>query len=97
MKLSDILSEEEYASPTDAIDHMAADNQDENREVGDDARDIAHKDKAKILKIGRGNNHKTQNQLRAWQRQRREKLMQKVQTLHTKVIWAVTHLTTLDW
>ncbi len=63
MKLSDILNEEEFASPTDLIDHMSADNQDENREVGDEARDLTHKDKAKILKIGRGTNFKKAMQI----------------------------------
>jgi hypothetical protein len=58
MKLSDILNEEEFASPTDGIDSMNADNLDKNKEVGTEARDIAHKEKSKIMKIGRGDNHK---------------------------------------
>ena len=58
MKLSELLGEEEYASPTDAVDHMAADNLDQDKEVGNETRDVTHKDKAKIMKIGRGNNFK---------------------------------------
>jgi len=57
MKLSE-LHEGEFASPTDGFDHMAADNQDEDREVGQDVRDLTHKDKSRIMKRGRGDNHK---------------------------------------
>ena len=57
MKLSE-LHEEEFPSATDGFDHMHADNLDQSREVGGEARDLTHKDKAKIMKIGRGDNHK---------------------------------------
>lgn len=58
MKLSELhINEEETADMSDmynGIDNTA----DENSEVGLDARDITHKDKAKIMKIGRGENFK---------------------------------------
>ena len=57
MKLSELyIKEEETISAEDGYDRMqVADDQDE---AGTGARDIAHKEKLKIMKIGRGENFK---------------------------------------
>ena len=57
MKLSE-LHEEELPSGSDGLDSMHADNLDHDQEVGQSARDLTHKDKAKIMKRGRGDNFK---------------------------------------
>lgn len=56
MKLADIISEEEFPTASDGFDSMSADNQ--NAAATDCSRDIHHKEKTRILKIGRGENFK---------------------------------------
>lgn len=58
MKLSELCITEENLPAEDGFDTMqVADDNDESA-AGHGARDIAHKEKLKIMKIGRGDNFK---------------------------------------